>query len=233
MATVTVAVSVAGRVRPEMDPAKADAVVAAARPTDGVPGASGLAFTRVKPMSGRYQILLKRSMFAADQRAAADREKPSPVERAQPPLEASLVVRGVFFEDERPSALIEDTATKRVFRVAAGDRIGQGRLRAISLGGVTFEADANIGSKATSMTIAVGRALDGGAGRGRRHSFVAEGTTRKESEAAARSRSVGRESIGYERRHRSPSGGRAAEVEEVKGGGRRTVMAKHIACTSR
>lgn len=100
------------------------------------------------PVPEEYALLMTRNVFL--------RGPPKP---AGPPAgggpEANLGLKGVISEDGSFTAFVEEIAAKRTLRLKAGDPVGAGRVKSISIGSMEYEA----GGK--SLVIQVGHNLLG------------------------------------------------------------------------
>lgn len=106
----------------------------------------------------RYKILAQRNMFSKDRgkpresvRTETKRDTPPP-----PRIEADLVLIGVVQKDGVPAAIIENRASGKIVTVKAGETIGAGKAKAISLDSVDFENDGIL------HVIKIGSTLAGG-----------------------------------------------------------------------
>jgi hypothetical protein len=116
-----------------------------------------------RPLPDSYRVLLSRSIFARDGRAAigppgaGTRGHNVPGQWVGPPgIEASLVFRGVTLTDGSYAAYIEDVTGGGVRRFSRGEDIAAGRIAGISLNGMDYQS----GPKVTR--IALGHNLAGG-----------------------------------------------------------------------
>jgi len=91
------------------------------------------------PLPERFRLLMIRSIFARGGMAAPPESLgPGGAEIGGP--EGGLALRGVATDDTQFIAFVEDTAARHTLQVKAGDRIGLGRVTAITLDGMRYEA---------------------------------------------------------------------------------------------
>lgn len=117
----------------------------------------------LRPLPDKYRVLLNRSIFARDGRAAARGTRAGVGAQNTPGLwigppgtEATLIFRGVTLNDGSFTAFIEDVTGGGVRRFNRGDAIAAGRIAGINLNGMDYES----GRKITRVML--GQNLAGG-----------------------------------------------------------------------
>ena len=91
------------------------------------------------PLPERFKLLMIRSIFARGGMAAPPESLgPGGAEIGGP--EGGLALRGVATDDTQFIAFVEDTAARHTIQVKAGDHIGLGKVAAITLDGMKYEA---------------------------------------------------------------------------------------------
>lgn len=100
-----------------------------------------------RPYGSDYQIVVNRSIFARGGTPAAARAK-GPMNAAPGP-EAGLGLKGIFEGDGRFTAFIEDLASHQTKRLNVGDAIAAGRIKAMTLAALEYEA----GGKSTMVQV--------------------------------------------------------------------------------
>jgi hypothetical protein len=128
---------------PATAPATAPASQPGTAPTTGVAAA-----TQPKPFPENYGLLLKRSPFA---RGAPQPQGPNPPGGP----EANLGLRGVLLLDGQFTALVEDLGSKRAGRHKAGEAVGPGKIKSITIDAIEYE---NAG---TTRQVTIGQNLLG------------------------------------------------------------------------
>jgi hypothetical protein len=128
-------------------PSRPDQVAASgAKPPRGgaVPSQAVSSNRPAKPsnLSGEYQVLLRQSLFSS-----------KPLVAKSSPADAALALKGISQEGEQFIAFIEDAGGIR--EVRAGEALGDGRVREITLHEVRFESGGQV------RPIEVGQMLDG------------------------------------------------------------------------
>jgi hypothetical protein len=120
------------------------AAAGAKPPRGGVAAAQADPSVRPAPtsLSGEYQVLLRQSVFSS-----------KPLAQKSPAGEA-MALKGISQEGDQFTAFIED-ATGGIREVRAGEAIGEGRIREITLHEVRLESGGRV------MPIEVGQMLDG------------------------------------------------------------------------
>lgn len=101
-------------------------------------------------LAPEYQVLIKRSLFAADGTASGQAAAAT-----SPTADSAFALKGVSQEDTRYTAYVEDAAAKRVIPVRVGDLLARGRVRDITLHAVEYE----VAGRVTHVDI--GQTLDG------------------------------------------------------------------------
>jgi hypothetical protein len=96
-----------------------------------------------KPFPSEFALLLKRSAFT---RGAA---RPSGPQGPSAGPEGNLGLRGVLDLDGQLTAIVEDITSKSVKRLKAGEPIGSGTIKTITLDAIGYES----GGKTTQVTI--------------------------------------------------------------------------------
>jgi len=110
-----------------------------------VPSLATFKLPRPSPVSPEYQGLLKRSLFARQQRSGSDSENAEKASHRPPRrAEADLVLRGVSLQEGKYTALVEDLPNHRVRPLHTGDAIGRGRLCKVTFDGVEYEANGEV-----------------------------------------------------------------------------------------
>jgi hypothetical protein len=94
-------------------------------------------------LSGEYQVLLRQSLFSA-----------KPLAQTSAPGAEAMALKGISQEGEQFIAFIEDAAGG-MREVRAGEALGEGRIREITLHEVRFESGGRV------MPIEVGQMMDG------------------------------------------------------------------------
>jgi hypothetical protein len=126
----------------------------AARPADAAPPdaspPSNVAASSDTSLPAPYRVLLSRSIFAAGGKSSdAAAQAPSL------PPEANLALKGVVQDDQQFTAFVEDLPQKRVLQLRVGDAVARGRVVAITLHGLQYEASGRM------TRVAIGQALGG------------------------------------------------------------------------
>ena len=108
--------------------------------------------------SDKYGLLTERNIFLRSrrQRTYSAPSPRAPVPRAPRDRDADIILTGIGIHDGKPVAFFEDSAGSGTFRVGAGEPVGNGKARAITLDGVEYERDG------TPRRIEIGYALNGG-----------------------------------------------------------------------
>lgn len=91
------------------------------------------------PLPDRFKLLMIRSIFARGGMAAP----PESIAGGAPQIggpEGGLALRGVATDESQFIAFVEDTAAHHTLQVKTGDHIGLGRVSAITLDGLKYEA---------------------------------------------------------------------------------------------
>src|SRR6476469_8275190 len=82
--------------------------------------------------------------FAVFEKANPFAHGPAPqLASAQMGPESTLVLKGVMDSSGKSTAFIEDTGSKKVMQVSAGQPVGRGMLKTVSLDAVEYEAMGN------------------------------------------------------------------------------------------
>jgi hypothetical protein len=114
----------------------------------------------LKPLPPEYAGLLTHSIFADPRLKKGRSETGAAGTGGDARPESALVLRGVYLQDRRFTALIEDAAASRVRTAVVGTRVGAGRVRSLSLQGADFELNGVV------TAVAVGQRFDGTAAAG-------------------------------------------------------------------
>lgn len=104
----------------------------------------------------RYGVLGEGNIFIRDRWKPAYRPTIREPRPAGPPPERSYLLTGIVREEETFRAYIEDTAARKILRLAVGDTVARGRISEIDGDGITYEADGQL------TWIRIGRDLSGG-----------------------------------------------------------------------
>jgi hypothetical protein len=104
-----------------------------------------------KAFPPEFSVLLSRSLFARGAPGAAK----NPGEAMPGGPEANLGLRGVLLLDGVFTALVEDLASKRAQQLKAGDSVGPGKIKAITLDAIEYV------SGATTRQVSIGQNLLG------------------------------------------------------------------------
>jgi hypothetical protein len=136
----------------------------------------------------RYEILVKRNIFAKDRgRAREERSEAKEKEAPPPPKpEAELALIGIVNKDGQLVAFIENTKTGTVQNVKEGEKIARGKIAAVTLDKITYELE----DKKTEISI--GSTLEGGTAGARSESVkTASGTSTSHSDTTSTGSSGG------------------------------------------
>ena len=116
-----------------------------------------------RPLPDKYRVLLHRSIFARDGRAAASVSQGATGKHNTPGLwvgppgtEATLVFRGVTRSDGSYTAYIEDMTGGGVRRFWGGEAIAAGHISGITLDGMDYQSGRKV------IRVALGQNLGGG-----------------------------------------------------------------------
>lgn len=113
------------------------------------PPAAPSASSDAGSLPGSYQVLLSRSIFAANGRSDTGAAAPGGAAAG-----AALALKGVVQDDQEFTAFVEDAPAKRVLEVKVGDRLAHGRVVAITLHGLQYELAGRV------MRVAIGQGLE-------------------------------------------------------------------------
>ena len=107
---------------------------------------------RSQSYSERYSILEDRNIFLRDRSRRPGERDRSTTQPSKRPLEESLVLRGIVLEDEGYRAYVEDTSREETHRLAPGDSLAHGRVGAITIDAIAYDAGSagSTGSPATT-----------------------------------------------------------------------------------
>jgi hypothetical protein len=109
-----------------------------------------------KAMSPKYGILLSRSIFAKDQRAAPDRAEATSRPAAPPRPEESVVFTGALEQDNVTWGFFEDIKQRQTLVRRPGESLCGGMLASVTLNSVDFQS-----SSGRSRQIAIGQNMEG------------------------------------------------------------------------
>ena len=101
-----------------------------------------------------YRVLLTRSIFAANGKSG----DATGAAEVGTPTGASLALKGVVQDDQQFTAFVEDVPQKRVLELKVGDSVANGRVVAITLHGLKYEAAGRL------IRVAIGEGLGDWAG---------------------------------------------------------------------
>jgi hypothetical protein len=114
-------------------------------------------------MDPSFDVLLKKSIFSRDRSRDSGPASTSPATGPARVLspEQSVALRGVLCPDEEYVAFMENIQTGQISIVKAGDEIGRGRVAAITLDGLAYDAGGKVhqirlGQDLTGETAATG-----------------------------------------------------------------------------
>lgn len=140
----------------------------AIRSTASIPPVSLLA---ARPISDSYGILLRRSIFAKDHRAAGIRE---PLISHPASAESKLIYLGAMVEGTRYRGAIEDTEGRKTIWIYVGDKLSEGsQVREITLDHLIVEKNG------VQRRVEVSESMEG------RELSVAQSTTPRPTAAAS------------------------------------------------
>lgn len=92
------------------------------------------------PMAESYQLLMEKSIFSKDRRSAGSvANLPTQPVRVLSP-EQSVAFRGVLCPDEEYVAFVENVQTGQISIVRTGDELARGRVAAITLDTLAYDA---------------------------------------------------------------------------------------------
>jgi hypothetical protein len=116
-----------------------------------------------RPMDPAFDVLLKKSIFSRDRSRGSGIPSTAPATGSARVLspEQSVAFRGVLCPDEEYVAFMENIQTGQITIVKAGDEIGKGRVAAITLDTLSYDADGKVhpirlGQDLTGETAATG-----------------------------------------------------------------------------
>jgi hypothetical protein len=95
---------------------------------------------RAESYTSRYGMLSERNIFLKDRHHATTRPEPSTQLSPRDP-ERSLRLAGVVVEDDGFRAYVENSAIGTITRLAVGDPIARGKITAIEIDAVAYEAN--------------------------------------------------------------------------------------------
>ena len=124
----------------------------AGAPSAPAPAGKVSAITRPMPPLTQYQVLSERNIFSRVRGARAMRPRTGPMVR---PPERYLILKGTLGGEKGYVAFIEDTRTSETQVRQAGDVVGQGRITAVGLDGLTYEQNG------TATKVAIGEYVGG------------------------------------------------------------------------
>ncbi|QOV88112.1 hypothetical protein [Humisphaera borealis] len=104
------------------------------------------------PLPDKYKPLLNRNLFAVGRSSTSARSRQ---EAVAPVPEDRFALRGIMHQSGQFTALIEDTSTRQVRRLFAGESIARGRLSDVSFDGLRYEAEGR------DTRVAIGEKLSG------------------------------------------------------------------------
>ncbi len=104
----------------------------------------------------RYRVLVDRNIFLRDRASGRYRGPSAPTTAPVRDSDRSIVLTGIGWRDGEILAFFEDTRTETTTRIAIGQPVGKGVVRAITLDTVEYEREG------TLSRIDVGSALQGG-----------------------------------------------------------------------
>jgi hypothetical protein len=93
------------------------------------------------PPLTQYQVLSERNIFSRVRGPRAVRPRTGPMVR---PPERYLILKGTLGGEKGYVAFIEDTRTSETQVRQAGDVVGQGRITAVGLDGLTYEQNGTV-----------------------------------------------------------------------------------------
>ena len=99
------------------------------------------------PLPTSYQVLMVRSIFRRDGKGGPTTTPAPPP--GPPGMEAKLAFRGSALRDGRFTAFIEEMGGSKIQRVNEGEQLASGRIAAITLDQLTYEA----GGKVTQVRV--------------------------------------------------------------------------------
>ncbi len=139
------------------------APLTAGEPSLEKPSVPAVAPVRAAPTADRYNVILRKNIFAKDrQNLNADGSTPPVVKttvKEPPKPEALTVLVGVVERDGKLSAMLENRGTGKTQVLHSGDSVAGGKIGTITLDSIEYSA-ANAGS---AVTVSIGRTLEGGA----------------------------------------------------------------------
>ena len=100
---------------------------------------------RAAPMDKSFEVLTQKSIFSRDRARASGagaNAQTRPVRVLSP--EQSVAFRGVLCPDEEYVAFIENVQTGQISVVKAGDELARGRVAAITLDTLAYDADGKV-----------------------------------------------------------------------------------------
>jgi hypothetical protein len=94
---------------------------------------------RRETYSDRYSVLTEHNIFMKDRarRPAATTQRATS-QAAAPPLEASLVLRGIVMEEEGFRAYVENLESQNMLKIAIGDDIGHGKVSSFQIDAIEY-----------------------------------------------------------------------------------------------
>ncbi len=104
--------------------------------------------TAAKPFPKEFSGLLSRSLFT---RGAPSSGKPSGGDGPPGGPEANLGLRGVLVLDGKFTAIVEDVSAKKAQQYKAGDSVGPGKIKSITIDALEYQ------NGPTSRTVAIGQ----------------------------------------------------------------------------
>lgn len=105
-------------------------------------------------LPGPYRVLLTRSIFAANGKSGDT----AGASEGGAPTAPSLALKGVVQDDQQFTAFVEDVPQKRVLELKVGDSVANGRVVAITLHELKYEAAGRL------IRVAIGEGLGDWAG---------------------------------------------------------------------